>query len=87
MLLALSSNAAVANVANRNDAKETEKSLKLAHGYSSESTQPEPCNEYQHARFRWFLKIFASLCFDKSILRIGRVYRLAVLTYFFMTTG
>ena len=34
-----------------------------AHGYSSESTQPELSNEYTNMTgFRRFLKIFASLC-------------------------
>ena len=38
----------------------------LACGYSSETTQRELFNEYQHDRIWWFTKIFASLC-------IGRV--------------
>ena len=32
----------------------------LAHGYSSESSQPEPSNEYQHDRVKMFFK---NLCF------------------------
>ena len=41
----------VANLANTNRDKKTEKIPKtLSHGYSSESTQRELSNEYQHDR-------------------------------------
>ena len=44
----------------------------LANGYSSERTLREPTNTNMTG-FRWFSKIFAPLCLDKSSLSIGRV--------------
>ena len=46
----------------------------LAHGYSSESTQQELSNEYQHEKVKWLSK--NSLCpcaLDESSLSIARV--------------
>ena len=40
----------------------------LAHGYSSESAQREPSNEYQHDRVK-----MASCALDESSFSIGRV--------------
>ena len=46
----------------------------LAYGHSSESTQPELSNEYQHDRVQMVSQIFASLCFgDEISLSIERV--------------
>ena len=39
----------------------------LVHGYSSESTQREQSNEYQHDRVRWFSNCFASLCLRMKV--------------------
>ena len=47
----------------------------LAHGYSSESTQQEPSNEYQHDRVKLFLNFLHPCVFDKSSLSIARVNR------------
>ena len=43
----------------------------LAHGYSSESTQQELSNEYQHDRV--FSKSLPSCALDERSLSIGRV--------------
>ena len=46
----------------------------LAHGYSSESTQPELSNEYQHDRVKMvFQKSLHPCALGKSSLSIGRV--------------
>ena len=46
----------------------------LAYGYSYESTQRELSSAYHYLTgFRYFSKIFASLCLDESSLSIGRV--------------
>ena len=45
----------------------------LAYGYSSESTQRELSNEYQHDRVWVFFKYLRPCAFDKSSLSIGRV--------------
>ena len=46
----------------------------LAHGYSSEITQRELSNEYQHGRVKMVSKMFLRLCaLDESSLSIGRV--------------
>ena len=51
----------------QNDAKNAEKMTEtLAHEYSSESSQRELSNEYQHNMFRWVSKIFVSLCFGRN---------------------
>ena len=49
----------------------------LAYGYSSESTQRQQSNEYQHDRvFMVFQRIFVSFALDESSLSIGRVKNL-----------
>ena len=59
----------VANL--QNDAKITKT---LANGYSSESTQRELSNEYQHDRvWIFFQKSLNPCALDKSTLCIGRV--------------
>ena len=45
----------------------------LAHGCSSESTQRELSNAYQHDRVKLVIKNFASLCLDEDSLSIRRV--------------
>ena len=46
----------------------------LAHGYSSESTQQELFNEYQHDRFRFSKnRSLCSCALDESSLSIERV--------------
>ena len=46
----------------------------LEHGYSSESTQRELSNEYQHDRgLDSFQKSLPSCAFDESSLSVGRV--------------
>ena len=51
----------VANLANKNDARKNRKMTEtLSNGYSSESTQRELFNEYQHDRGYVVIKIFAS---------------------------
>ena len=46
----------------------------LANGYSSESTQLELSNEYQHDRVKMILKIFLRPCdLEEKSLSIGRV--------------
>ena len=39
----------------------------LEHGYSSENTQRELSNDYQHDRVSKVFKIFASLCLGKKL--------------------
>ena len=45
----------MANLANKNDAKTRKMTETPAHGYSTESTQQEPSNIYQHDRFSQYL--------------------------------
>ena len=45
----------------------------LAHGYSSESTQQNISNEYQHDRVEGFQKSLGPCALDESGLSIGRV--------------
>ena len=53
----------------------------LAHGYSSESTQRELSNEYQHGRdLDGFQKSLHHSALDKSSLSIGRVNNCPFLT-------
>ena len=50
--------------------KMTQKSWKMtetmAYGYSSESSQWELSNEYQHDRYKMVYKNFATLCFGRK---------------------
>ena len=50
----------------QNNAKILKMTKTLAHGYSSESSQRELSNEYQHDRDKLFSKIFASSCFGRK---------------------
>ena len=51
--------------------QESWKMTKTLHRYSSDSTQPKLSNEYQYVWFRWFSKIFASLCFGNFLRNDG----------------